>query len=808
MPADTGMGLLTGVGEYPLCAIDLDTLAPEVAELLTSWCFTEIGPAPVRVGKAPKALLLYRASEPGWRKQSTPKYRSTDDLIGDQTHQIEILGAGQQFVAYGTHPDTGAPYAWGKSGAASPEENPARELTRLTQSDIERLFTRFESLATEKLASREWEACRKSSPKAKVKASSALIDTDPLDNYEPPMGATHEQLKRWLDELDPNDYQLWTDVGMALYHETEGSVTCLALWDAWSALGSTYQGPEETEAKWTTFEADLASKPRTARSLKMWAQEAHKARTRDAKLEVHKAATEQINQCLDTHALLEDTAPEIWQKTKGDEVTRGELPALLQARYKTLTGSHLPIAAARRALRQGAAQKLAPVAAGSATGALPSWSNNCPPWARGWVYAAELDVFCHLTSRSKISAVAFRMKFDPMVAAIDEEESNAVRYVQMGQHIPVVDRLSYLPACPSGILLFEKAVCANTYSTAGQAVIPADLTDPSDAQAAALFRRHIELFFGAGQWTRETQLMANFLRHQIEFPGRKVNWAVLLQGDEGDGKSLLLDLMAGLLGRGNVRSLAGSTVAASSNFTGWAVGQCFTLIEEVRIEGHNRYNVMNTLKPPVSNSTIEVHPKGVDPYNIPNTTNYILTTNHGDGIPLSSNDRRYLVFFSTFPLERLQREEPDYFGEITAAVLDRPGAIGRWLLDVDWHEDFKPKGRAPMTEDKTRVIAYTKGETQEILEDLLEASKSPYFDNQAVSFSELKDAALFENHELNQRQIQHALQHMGFYSVGRVRLRGLEGARRLWARKVDGAVPPAEVVKRWIEQKVLVEELV
>lgn len=29
-----------------------------------------------------------------------------------EKHQVEILGAGQQFVAYGVHPETGKPYQW------------------------------------------------------------------------------------------------------------------------------------------------------------------------------------------------------------------------------------------------------------------------------------------------------------------------------------------------------------------------------------------------------------------------------------------------------------------------------------------------------------------------------------------------------------------------------------------------------------------------------------------------------------------------------------------------------------------------
>ena len=46
---------------------------------------------------APKRLLVYRAAEP---------------LAGMKAHPIEVLGLGQQFVAFADHPDTGRPYDW------------------------------------------------------------------------------------------------------------------------------------------------------------------------------------------------------------------------------------------------------------------------------------------------------------------------------------------------------------------------------------------------------------------------------------------------------------------------------------------------------------------------------------------------------------------------------------------------------------------------------------------------------------------------------------------------------------------------
>jgi hypothetical protein len=89
-----GVGIATGA----VVGIDIDildgALAIQIAELATSM----LGDTPcLRIGRAPKRLLVYRASTP---------------FAGRKRHPLELLARGQQFVAYAVHPDTGRPYEW------------------------------------------------------------------------------------------------------------------------------------------------------------------------------------------------------------------------------------------------------------------------------------------------------------------------------------------------------------------------------------------------------------------------------------------------------------------------------------------------------------------------------------------------------------------------------------------------------------------------------------------------------------------------------------------------------------------------
>ena len=82
-----GSSRSTSTSWMPGLALEIERLARE-----------RLGETPaLRIGRAPKRLLVYRSAEP---------------FAGIRRAPIEVLGLGQQFVAHAIHPDTGQPYAW------------------------------------------------------------------------------------------------------------------------------------------------------------------------------------------------------------------------------------------------------------------------------------------------------------------------------------------------------------------------------------------------------------------------------------------------------------------------------------------------------------------------------------------------------------------------------------------------------------------------------------------------------------------------------------------------------------------------
>lgn len=89
-----GVGIATGA----VVGIDIDILDGALAIQLADLAASMLGDTPcLRIGRAPKRLLVYRAATP---------------FAGRKRHPLELLARGQQFVAYAVHPDTGRPYDW------------------------------------------------------------------------------------------------------------------------------------------------------------------------------------------------------------------------------------------------------------------------------------------------------------------------------------------------------------------------------------------------------------------------------------------------------------------------------------------------------------------------------------------------------------------------------------------------------------------------------------------------------------------------------------------------------------------------
>ena len=106
----------------------------------------------------------------------------------------------------------------------------------------------------------------------------------------------------------------------------------------------------------------------------------------------------------------------------------------------------------------------------------------------------------------------------------------------------------------------------------------------------------------------------------------------MLHGVEGAGKTFFFVLMAHCLGHQNVRTVQPTDLG--KEFNGWAEGSQFTCIEEIKMHGHSRFDVLNSLKPLITNDYVSVRRMRTDPYMVQNTASYMALTNYADALPI------------------------------------------------------------------------------------------------------------------------------------------------------------------------------
>ncbi|MFZ1413259.1 MAG: DUF3987 domain-containing protein [Defluviicoccus sp.] len=213
---DAGIGIAGGA----VAAVDIDVADGEVAVRIETLARQRLGETPaLRIGRAPKRLLVYRTDAP---------------FKGFKLMPIEVLCEGQQFVAYHIHPDTGRAYEW-------PEES-------LADIDIGRLPAISQAQARA-FAEEAYTLLPESLRPARLGGGN--IPAHPAAPGD--LRGTTEAITAALAFI-PNadlDYDSWMRIGMALKGALGDEAESLFV--AWSAQ-SAKDVPDYTAKTWASFQ--------------------------------------------------------------------------------------------------------------------------------------------------------------------------------------------------------------------------------------------------------------------------------------------------------------------------------------------------------------------------------------------------------------------------------------------------------------------------------------------------------------------------------------------------------------------------
>ena len=202
-------------------------------------------------------------------------------------------------------------------------------------------------------------------------------------------------------------------------------------------------------------------------------------------------------------------------------------------------------------------------------------------------------------------------------------------------NIPKVDHIRFLPMHPQGAFVTDELgrMGVNTYK-------PINIR--RRAGDASPFLIHLAKLLPVPDDQRK---ILEYLAHNAKFPGFKIPWAPLIQSNEGAGKNVFKLIMKHVIGSPYVHFPNTKELAESgSKFNAWMRSKLFIIADEIRVD--DRRDMIEILKPMISEKEIEIQGKGHDQDKEDNYSNWLFFSNYQDAIPINKNSRRFAIFYS------------------------------------------------------------------------------------------------------------------------------------------------------------------
>lgn len=283
-------------------------------------------------------------------------------------------------------------------------------------------------------------------------------------------------------------------------------------------------------------------------------------------------------------------------------------------------------------------------------------------------------------------------------------ESQIVRY-------PKAEAMCFRPDLPTGTLLEEEGrTLVNTYVPIETPRLQGDPTP---------FLQHLEKVLPDAN---DRAILLAYMAACVQHKGVKFQWAPLLQGAEGNGKTLFTRCVAFAVGKRYTHMPKASKL--NSDFNGWMIGKLFYGVEDIYVPDHKK-EVIEELKPMITGGDgLEIEKKGVDQITADICGNFIFNSNHRDAIRKTRNDRRFAVFYTAQQTaEDVIRDGMggEYFPNLYNWLKSGGYAIVNEMLSTyPIPDELNPAGhchRAPLTSSTDAAIAASLGGVeQEILE--------------------------------------------------------------------------------------------
>lgn len=399
-------------------------------------------------------------------------------------------------------------------------------------------------------------------------------------------------------------------------------------------------------------------------------------------------------------------------------------------------------------------------------------------WEDRYAYVEPAKEFVDLRSPTlqRYDLQAFKLKF-PLFSPWSANSNAVIRYLQSDRKT-VCDGYTYLPGKPRIVTEGSRRL-VNRWSP-GLAVLDRVVSDDE----VRPWLDHLQYLI-PDPVERETVI--NWVAALVQRRSPKVNYALLLGGKQGIGKSLLFDPIIRFLGQRNARTT--SEVEIKDKFTGWIAEKELVMLEEIRGLPDE---VLNRLKmyiaaPPYF---VPVNEKHIKPYEVPNVAKFVAFTNSEYALQLADDDRRWFVVWSpALP------QSPAYYTVFARWSQENAVLLGTWLAQRDLSA-FNAQERAPMTAAKREMQLAGRNSLDYWVHEAIANGRAP-FETDLVSVEDVLQRLPYAARNLRpaptEKSIGMALKSAGAVKLDRVSLGHVldtTGTQRtvLWAVRGQGIV--------------------
>lgn len=283
-------------------------------------------------------------------------------------------------------------------------------------------------------------------------------------------------------------------------------------------------------------------------------------------------------------------------------------------------------------------------------------------------------------------------------------ESQCVRF-------PKAEAVCFRPKLDPGAIIEQDGMTlVNTY-------VPVDT--PRVTGDAGPFLRHLEKILPD---QRDQVILLSYMAACVQYKGVKFQWAPLIQGTFGNGKSLFSKCVVAAIGMKYSHLPPAKEI--DEKFNSWLFNKIFIGVEDIYVPEQKR-ELIEVLKPMITGDWLAKRAMQQEQVMRDVCCNFIFNSNHKDAVRKTKDDRRFCVFFSA----QQSRDDilrdgmgGDYFPALYDWLKDAGGyaVVNELLHTYPIPDEYNPAGkchRAPETSTTWEAIAHGLGSVeQEILE--------------------------------------------------------------------------------------------